>query len=221
MRLTVTLARLLLTSFSRSAIVLLSLTRSKKHPVRNMDPRALVTLSRHVSRFNVPAQLYSPEILSSKCETSRCSQVRRRPFSFISPKNAEGRDLNAARGLERKGAGKSGEHDHDEAVAQEKEKQTRAPWHRQGSELPPVARPRSAGAMTKGMVCDQAHRWRRLMALRQAAHDAIAFTQAHHTPHNARSELRQERRRASRPASSPFPAAVLLGAIDTIRASTD
>ena len=38
----------------------------------------------------------------------------------------------------------------DESIAQEKEKQTRAPWHRDGSELPPVARQRSAGAMTKG-----------------------------------------------------------------------
>ena len=32
----------------------------------------------------------------------------------------------------------------------EKEKQTRAPWHREGSNVPPVRRPRSAGAMTKG-----------------------------------------------------------------------
>ena len=38
----------------------------------------------------------------------------------------------------------------EESIAQEKEKQTRAPWHREGSELPPVARRRSAGAMTKG-----------------------------------------------------------------------
>ncbi|KAI4255318.1 MAG: hypothetical protein L6R42_006796, partial [Xanthoria sp. 1 TBL-2021] len=38
-----------------------------------------------------------------------------------------------------------------EAIAQEKEKQTRAPWHREGSNKPPIARQRSAGAMTKGM----------------------------------------------------------------------
>ena len=38
----------------------------------------------------------------------------------------------------------------DDSIAQEKEKQTRAPWHRDGSDLPPVARRRSAGAMTKG-----------------------------------------------------------------------
>ena len=38
----------------------------------------------------------------------------------------------------------------EDSITQEKEKQTRAPWHREGSHLPPVARPRSAGAMTKG-----------------------------------------------------------------------
>lgn len=38
----------------------------------------------------------------------------------------------------------------DDATVQEKEKQTRAPWHQEGSSVPPVARRRSAGAMAKG-----------------------------------------------------------------------
>lgn len=38
----------------------------------------------------------------------------------------------------------------EDAVAQQKDKQQRAPWHREGTQLPPVARNRSAGAMTKG-----------------------------------------------------------------------
>lgn len=37
----------------------------------------------------------------------------------------------------------------DDAIEQE-EKQNRAPWHREGSSVPPVARRRSAGAVTKG-----------------------------------------------------------------------
>ena len=37
----------------------------------------------------------------------------------------------------------------EDSIAQEKDKQQRAPWHREGSNVPPVARPRSAGAMTK------------------------------------------------------------------------
>ena len=36
------------------------------------------------------------------------------------------------------------------AVSQHKDKQAKAPWHREGSDMPPVARQRSAGAMTKG-----------------------------------------------------------------------
>ena len=38
----------------------------------------------------------------------------------------------------------------DDHVAQSKGKQTRTPWHRDGSSLPPVSRPRRAGAMVKG-----------------------------------------------------------------------
>lgn len=38
----------------------------------------------------------------------------------------------------------------DDTLAHEKERQSRAPWHREGSDLPPVARQRSAGAMVKG-----------------------------------------------------------------------
>ena len=42
----------------------------------------------------------------------------------------------------------------DSALAQEKDKQHAAPWHREGAETPPVHRQRSAGAMTKGMKPD-------------------------------------------------------------------
>lgn len=36
-------------------------------------------------------------------------------------------------------------------LRENKIKQIRTPWHREGSDKPPVARQRSAGAMTKGM----------------------------------------------------------------------
>ncbi|KAI9673188.1 MAG: hypothetical protein M1817_003051 [Caeruleum heppii] len=39
-----------------------------------------------------------------------------------------------------------------EAIGEEKEKQARTPWHREGTDVPPVARQRSAGAMTKGKL---------------------------------------------------------------------
>lgn len=35
-------------------------------------------------------------------------------------------------------------------LAEDKGKQIKTPWHREGSDTPPVARQRSAGAMTKG-----------------------------------------------------------------------
>jgi hypothetical protein len=38
--------------------------------------------------------------------------------------------------------------DHD--LSEEREKQARTPWHREGADEPPVRRQRSAGAMTKG-----------------------------------------------------------------------
>ncbi|KAM0794713.1 hypothetical protein BDR22DRAFT_826670 [Usnea florida] len=40
----------------------------------------------------------------------------------------------------------------ERAIGQQKEKQNKAPWHREGSDLPPVARQRSAGAMIKGKL---------------------------------------------------------------------
>ncbi|KAF2103798.1 hypothetical protein NA57DRAFT_70007 [Rhizodiscina lignyota] len=43
--------------------------------------------------------------------------------------------------------------DYDRRIAEEgKERQIRTPWHRAGSEAPPVARERSAGAMTRGKL---------------------------------------------------------------------
>jgi hypothetical protein len=36
---------------------------------------------------------------------------------------------------------------------EDKGRQIRTPWHREGSDVPPVARQRSAGAMTKGLFC--------------------------------------------------------------------
>lgn len=55
----------------------------------------------------------------------------------------------AAKDLNQKGLDDQ-ESQFSDAIAQEKEKQTRTPWHREGSEVPPVRRDRSAGAMTKG-----------------------------------------------------------------------
>lgn len=39
----------------------------------------------------------------------------------------------------------------DDAIGEQRELQARTPWHREGSDRPPVKRNRSAGAMTKGL----------------------------------------------------------------------
>jgi hypothetical protein len=39
----------------------------------------------------------------------------------------------------------------DDVIGEAKELQARTPWHREGSDKPPVKRMRSAGAMTKGL----------------------------------------------------------------------
>ena len=73
----------------------------------------------------------------------------------------------------------------ESAIGQEREKQTRAPWHREGSDLPPVARQRSAGAMTKGsriVMCASAFTDVRL---RKAIDDPVSPSEAHHTSHHS------------------------------------
>ena len=55
-----------------------------------------------------------------------------------------------ARDLNQK-AGDEAISEFDEAIAEERDKQNKAPWHREGATEPPVNRLRSAGAMTKGM----------------------------------------------------------------------
>jgi len=50
----------------------------------------------------------------------------------------------------------------DHAIGEAKELQARTPWHREGTDKPPVKRQRSAGAMTKGIP----HRLREFLRAR-------------------------------------------------------
>ncbi|KAL8921535.1 MAG: hypothetical protein Q9208_005689 [Pyrenodesmia sp. 3 TL-2023] len=72
-------------------------------------------------------------------------------FSHSARLNVEGRVTGEAKDPHQE-SNDAQQSDHDEAIAQEKEKQARTPWHREGSNTPPVARQRSAGAMTKGKL---------------------------------------------------------------------
>ncbi|KAI9648254.1 hypothetical protein NHQ30_002886 [Ciborinia camelliae] len=60
-----------------------------------------------------------------------------------------------AKELNQKGLGKEEDwfnNQLDNAIGEQKEIQARTPWHREGSDKPPVKRNRSAGAMTKGKL---------------------------------------------------------------------
>ena len=60
-----------------------------------------------------------------------------------------GEHAKQAKDINQKGADEQ-EGQLDKAIGQAKDLQARTPWHRQGSDEPPVKRMRSAGAMTKG-----------------------------------------------------------------------
>lgn len=76
-----------------------------------------------------------------------------RAFQFSSLRRSEQTQSKGVKELNRQALDKE-ESDFEDSIAQEKDKQQKTPWHREGSNVPPVARPRSAGAMTKG------NRWR-------------------------------------------------------------
>ena len=81
-------------------------------------------------------------------------------------------------------------------LQEDKGKQIRTPWHREGSDIPPVARQRSAGAMTKGGVL-AAVSISQTDVNRQATHDALTNAQDHSSSHNPGHELGPQRHRAA------------------------
>ena len=92
----------------------------------------------------------------------------------------------------------------DHSIGEAKELQTRTPWHREGSDKPPVKRMRSAGAMTKGRFPSRSLLLRRaasfeslkkserlekadiVLLCRKATYDAVETTEAHPSTHNIR-----------------------------------
>ena len=70
--------------------------------------------------------------------------------------------------------------DYEERVVEDtKAKQIRTPWHREGSDQPPVARQRSAGAMTKGTLapCPIPHPGR--LSADTTARETLDYAQPH------------------------------------------
>lgn len=77
----------------------------------------------------------------------------------------------------------------DDALAEEKEKEVRAPWHREGADVPPVHRQRSAGAMTKGSRA-LVNQLNGLTSARQITHHSRKTSEACLTPNHGGSQFR-------------------------------
>lgn len=108
-------------------------------------PRALYTptfsrLHSHVPTQRAPALSQRRTLTATSCLMSEDSAFARSDSSHATPASELNNNITQE------------EKDHFAKKLQEdKGKQIRTPWHRQGSDIPPVARQRSAGAMTKGM----------------------------------------------------------------------
>ena len=73
----------------------------------------------------------------------------------------------------------------EKAISADKDKHIKAPWHREGSDIPPVARQRSAGAMIKGSRVSLRAATLTDLRLRKAFDNTLPPSQAHHTSHHA------------------------------------
>ncbi|MCJ1395909.1 hypothetical protein MMC18_008795 [Xylographa bjoerkii] len=98
------------------------------------------------------ANLSGSSAFFSKVRDNPCSQSSLiRKFSILGQSQRSKDHADTARSLNQKGLDAQ-ESQIQDGISQEKEKQTRTPWHREGSNVPPVKRLRSAGAMTKGKL---------------------------------------------------------------------
>jgi len=122
----------------------------------------------HCARSQIP---YRSSFRSLSLTTQRPLRVREKPYDtqaasdshYSQPAADVSQNVTQA------------EKDHFSRVEKEsKRMQTRSPWTRDGSDLPPVARPVSAGAMTKGKLLTTPSRMLKLilpMTTRDANHD--------------------------------------------------
>ncbi len=91
-----------------------------------------------------------PDIPHTEYQTQR-SPIR--AFTSSSRKLQEASATERAKALNQKGLDQQEDgfrNQIDDAIGEAKELQARTPWHREGSDMPPVKRMRRAGAMTKG-----------------------------------------------------------------------
>jgi hypothetical protein len=71
-------------------------------------------------------------------------------------------------------------------LQEDKSKQIRTPWHREGSDKPPVARQRRAGAMTKGTPSVDLVQIRILIRYRKTTHHTLTHAQDYSSSYDQR-----------------------------------
>lgn len=122
---------------------------------KTLNPARLASLETTIQKLNLSAyghlesrsyfHLVRPASRPDPCQRLSLGVIPRVPRSLRSISyEQKAKDLNQ-QGVD------DALSDFDTAVAEDREKQHRAPWHRQGVEEPPVRKQRSAGAMTKGV----------------------------------------------------------------------
>lgn len=118
---------------------LATLSRASTFPTARCAPLFTRTSPSISTQFRTPSQF-------------RCFATKPRGVDKESDKFGDYSNSNARPASELNENITQEEKDHfAKKLLEDKGKQIRTPWHREGSDLPPVARQRSAGAMTKGM----------------------------------------------------------------------
>lgn len=111
--------------------------------------RPLVTPRITASRYITPER-YRDVQLQSFAFSARSRLEEKHQYDYSSPNSRPANELNH-------NVTKEEQEDYDKRLRKElKDKQIRSPWNREGSDRPPVAQQREAGAMTKGNVVSMA-----------------------------------------------------------------
>jgi len=162
---------------------LASLSRVSSCPRAQTTP-LFTQLSQNSLRQHGPRLPYQ---LRSFAVSSRLTKERPRVREYNNSNARPAEDLNNNITQEEK--------DHFAKKLQEdKGKQIRTPWHREGSDVPPVARQRSAGAMTKGMSQSQSTSMlNTYTSCRQTPYHPISHAQNHPAPYHEGHEHRPQR----------------------------
>lgn len=148
------------------------------------NTRTLLATTRHLVQCNTRSyhhyqfttlpgyRLRSP---SSRPYLHAPQQIRARYISF----EQQAKDLN------QKGVDKQ-LHDYDAKIAEDKEKQRKAPWHREGSDRAPVNTNREAGAMTKGKLAPASTFQTHIDRFRKTAYHSFSTAEARFAPKYSR-----------------------------------